>query len=331
MSGCIRCGAKMEPDDRFCSACGYPAQKTKVQSTYASGATSYTTVTNTRSVNVNIPVCIRCGAKIEATYKNCPNCGYAIQRPNQQQSSNSDETTGSTTNQESKTYTGPVNTKPPQINTKEECIAELTRTYWYFNTMHAEYDEYDACIRNSNFASREYRKRTRHDSDETNFSIFFCAVGTALFIVGIVIWLLFEESFYKSILWLIIGSLIGSAGVLMWIKEDSINRILRKEIKNNTSRQVQLAKELTKYYKNYGYCIIGPQYSNPKIIWRILENLKSGRADTLQNAIKLLYRDARKRTFHSKLILGEAHRINAFYHAYSAASFIPADFFITAV
>ena len=67
----------------------------------------------------------------------------------------------------------------------------------------------------------------------------------------------------------------------------------RKNEENNCYVQMNnLKNELFNHYKAYGDCIINPEYSNPRIVYRIRETIRMGHADSPQEAIDILSKKA---------------------------------------
>lgn len=361
MSICIRCGAKTEESHKFCMSCGYPVQRPN--RTTAPNSSANTTNTQTRTKEVHIPVCIRCGSKMEPFHSFCMSCGYPVQQKTQTTTQSGRNQTNSSSYQTSaETATFPVCKKcgerieitdlfciscgyPTQQKTKtsssnneasayyssqpiserEKCIVELNKMCEHFGKMQSVYNEYDNCYKVREEINQEIRKERKSDVNLGAVALTMCVLGTLIFIIGQFTWSLF--SFKEAFWWLLAGICIAPGGVfLMIIYTKQRNAVLR-ELKKRNSQQASLATELTKHYANYGYCIVGPEYTNPKILARIRENLNSGRADNLDKAIKLLYHDARRKEFMVKIDLSSEIENNNAQGANTASAFIPASFF----
>jgi ribosomal protein L37E len=145
-----------------------------------------------------VPVCIRCGAALNATAKFCGMCGYPVKNNNQTVSPNSRTQNNSSSqkpnivvcircgkkrklsdnlcwncgckNQEQLGLAG-SNTASQQMWTKEQYIAELDRLIAYFSKVQSWYDAHDSYIKRRNEMEKELGdysriRRPRHREDE---------------------------------------------------------------------------------------------------------------------------------------------------------------------
>ena len=55
-----------------------------------------------------------------------------------------------------------------------------------------------------------------------------------------------------------------------------------------------VVKELEEYYLSYGYCAIGMEFTNPRIIYKLADIVRQGRADNIKEAINILFTDAHR-------------------------------------
>ena len=245
-----------------------------------------------------MPVCLRCGGQIKETDKYCGICGYPTKRQtrNQQtQQTTSDNQVGNKT--------------PPQIRTMEELIAETNRMLAYFSKMQAVYDEYESYKTRLNDRKKEYakeRRRTRYHEETTlelieslsrgdsnSIAAFFSTLCLLVFlaIVFILILIQWPYSLLIAIGCSFFCGLFGFLGVRFFIKsmrEARVKRLAYYQLENQVK---SLQDNLMKYYKSYGYCIVRFEDSNPIILCKVREYLMSGKANTLEKALKMARRN----------------------------------------
>lgn len=100
-----------------------------------------------------------------------------------------------------------------------------------------------------------------------------------------------------------------------------------KEVRRLLGRVAQIADELTQYYIAFGYSAVGAEYTNPEILMKIADVLRSGRADSPKEAINIMLVDSRRNMMQLQATLsGQAAR-QAQGGAPSAAVFCAASFF----
>lgn len=101
----------------------------------------------------------------------------------------------------------------------------------------------------------------------------------------------------------------------------------KKKIQSMLKRLGSIANELTEHYHAYGYCPIGPEYSNPAIIDGIIRIVRSGRADTIKEALNVMLNDAHKTTMELAAMQTANSARSAAAGATAAAVFNAASFF----
>lgn len=92
---------------------------------------------------------------------------------------------------------------------------------------------------------------------------------------------------------IIVGLLCIVGAVLLarhFLKKDYEDRS-QSEVNYYYERLNTVGNELDKYYRAYGKCIVGYEFSNPKILRSIANMIRSGRADTVKEAINRLLED----------------------------------------
>ena len=221
------------------------------------------------SLVYNIITCGNCGQPLRVNSSFCRKCGSSIKW----------YTSETTPNNGSSNVVGNY-----VINSKEGCISEINRIYKYFSKIAYLFDEFDEC-----------HKKIFHTRDLIlelvsyliwPFFVFFGGMLTAF-----IIKLAFSDdpSVVKGcniayVVLLVLITIVVALFVVFAIAAC-------KERNDYAQKQAKVAIKLTSYYTEYGFCIIAPEYSNPKIIYQIKQNLKTSKAKTLQDAIEMLYQE----------------------------------------
>ena len=94
--------------------------------------------------------------------------------------------------------------------------------------------------------------------------------------------------FIFFLLFCIPGFAMIAGGVLMKINN-------RRKLAHYRQEYANLALELSNHYRAYPNCPVGPEYSNPRILWGILRILQSGRADTIRDSLNTMIADTNQR------------------------------------
>lgn len=308
-----------------------------------------------------MPICLRCGARYDATDMFCETCGYPV-KPKERMSKSNSISSYACTPQKTKDFEvnipvcircgsriktadsfcgscgypvkgkkqEPIKTNTTQTrtafknpNVDPKLIAELDRMHEYFSRVQYLYTEYDNCIR------IYWRKRRRNSNEEDTLNSFLAALFLTISIGSLLAGILFFSSkTLLSIVLIIFAFLIGPVGVLFVKKYFQESRASDLIVDVYKPEQARISIELTKHYRNYGHCIISPAYTNPKMIAKIKDNLCSGRANTLKSAISLLYRDSRLNEYMSRKVLDTEIKNNNKYGSNGAEAFLPRDFFV---
>ena len=93
------------------------------------------------------------------------------------------------------------------------------------------------------------------------------------------------------------------------------------------TRVTDIAYELTNYYAGYGYSSLGVEYSNPSILVKVADVIRSGRAANPQEAINALLTDNRKSPLQLQKRLGVLASKQEVRNGSPAAAFTPSNFF----
>lgn len=163
-----------------------------------------------------------------------------------------------------------------------EVNRELKKLIRYFDFMRAQYSEYEFCNQKLDLLDKKG----------------YVPIGVLVFgiiMMGVTTWLsvlvaLRAFKLYNGlILWLAMFFVDGLYAAVAYSRSLKDNR---KKIKKYLGREVELAKQLTNYYNDYGPCLLEAKYTDPRILDRLQNIIKSGRASSLEQALDLLFEDS---------------------------------------
>lgn len=163
-----------------------------------------------------------------------------------------------------------------------EVNRELKKLIRYFDFMRAQYSEYEYCNQKLDLLDKKG----------------YVPIGVLVFgiiMMGVTTWLsvlvaLRAFKLYNGlILWLAMFFVDGLYAAVAYSRSLKDNR---KKIKKYLGREVELAKQLTNYYNDYGPCLLEAKYTDPRILDRLQNIIKSGRASSLEQALDLLFEDS---------------------------------------
>ena len=163
-----------------------------------------------------------------------------------------------------------------------EVNRELKKLIRYFDFMRAQYSEYEFCNQKLDLLDKKG----------------YVPIGVLVFgiiMMGVTTWLsvlvaLRAFKLYNGlILWLAMFFVDGLYAAVAYSRSLKDNR---KKIKKYLGREVELAKQLTNYYNDYGPCLLEAKYTDPRILDRLQSIIKSGRASSLEQALDLLFEDS---------------------------------------
>ena len=103
---------------------------------------------------------------------------------------------------------------------------------------------------------------------------------------------------------------------------------LKSRLRNCYARYDELSEELEQHFVSYGYCPVGMEYSNPKILELIYNVIRQGRADTPKEAINVLLIDAHRSEMELYAAQTAAATRSAARRSGVAAAFCAASFFL---
>ena len=172
---------------------------------------------------------------------------------------------------------------------------EIARMAAYFGQKGDLYDEYDR-VNDQLDAMAKYRRPGLRA-----WGIIFLCIGIfALFIAATVILAassgkeIVRADIDNIVVLLILPVIFLGVGILMLCLYSGSKKKTRKNIEQLTDRVGELTEQLSEYYQQYGYCMVGLEYTNPKILQHMAELIRQGRADTPKEAINIMIEDAHR-------------------------------------
>lgn len=310
MPVCVRCGTSLETAYKYCDSCGYPVQ----QQTMVAKSNSVS------SSDSRKPVCVQCGKKISASDKFCGKCGYQVKSNNPDTLVNSASCSTSSIQKliclncgvemgVSDKYCGRCGysacstTQNSATHNRSNITTNATSAYYLFQPM----SEQEKVIAELNKMCEYFSKfQSLYDDYDKYYMV--------------------RHNIYKEVeeLQKEEPSILD---LLFSTRDDKNKRNYNAEIEECNVKMVSISLELTKNYANYGYCIIGPEYTNPKYLTRIRDIMISRRARTLDDAIKTFYHDCRRREIWARDMLEAGINNNNAHGAKTASAFIPSNYF----
>ena len=192
-------------------------------------------------------------------------------------------------------------------------MQEMSRMYDYFSQKAAEYSEYDAI----NATLDEYDKRRPG----------LLVWGIILFSIGFFMTVGFAAN--KGPAGAIVFSvlmMLGATGMILAFVFGTASRKKNKE--TALIRLVQLTDELHTHFVNFGYCPVGEEFTNPAVLSKIGDNIRSGRANNIRDAINIMFEDAHRTQMEYAAIETMHSARQAAAGATTAAVFAAANFFL---
>ena len=151
--------------------------------------------------------------------------------------------------------------------------------------------------------------------------------GIILLVIGLIMLGAFAESrdtadyIFIPIIWC-----LGSIGMILAFIFSTSSRKKNKVAAVN--RLVELADELHTHYVNFGYCAVGEEFTNPAILSKIGENIRSGRANNITDSINIMFDDAHKSQMEWAALETARSARQAAAGATAGAVFAAANFFL---
>ncbi len=257
--------------------------------------------------------CSNCGAPLGEGAKFCTSCGSVV------------ATAGAPA---TAVAVAPVlNAQPVQpsmyeqsVEMRKESLNELSRMIDYFGRKQQQYIEYDQC-------NARLNKIMRGTSAAPLVWGIIISSFTLLPLLLLASELVAGRTRSGNLVGFITFGfvfLIGIGLIVLYICKKAGRG---KEKTRLLARVGQLATELTSYFMAFGYSPLGAEYTNPEILTRIADVLRSGRADSPKEAVNIMLVDSRRSMMQLQAALsGQAARqVSA--GAASSAVFCAASFF----
>ena len=198
-----------------------------------------------------------------------------------------------------------------------EVNKELKKLIRYFDFMRIQYSEYEFCNQKLDFLD----KRGYIPIGVLIFGIIMMGVTTWL---SVLVALRAFKLYNGLILWLAMFFVDGLYSAVAYSRSLKDNR---KKIKKYLGREVELAKQLTNYYNDYGPCLLEAKYTDPRILDRLQNIIKSGRASSLEQALDLLFEDSGRTKEESAEYLATVASRQAEFGEKDALEFCSSSFF----
>ena len=239
--------------------------------------------------------CRECGFRNEGR-KTCKRCGASLEFKNLDDASVLDDL--------------------PDI-TRYEINKELKKMLKHFTPMEPQFNEYEYCNQKLDF----FDKRGYVPAAIPIYGIITIAIS-AFFIV--MICLKSFKLYNMLIIWMLMYVALGVFCVIEFRKSLKENR---RNIKKFQGRAVELAKQLTNAVNDYGPMIIDAKYTDPRIIEKLMSINRSGRTDTLEQAIDMLYHESGRTKDEDNAYLDKLTSRQAEFGDTTAKVFCSANFF----
>lgn len=267
--------------------------------------------------------CSNCGAQLEEGTRFCSSCGSAVDAGTPVAAPVAPSPVAAAPMMGAAPvmdYQMQQNLYAQQQKARQDSINELAKMISYFSEKTDLYQEYDV--------------------DQNKLAYLMKGTGKAPLVWGIIITAIFGFSAVVSFLsvfsdglslgWMIglgIQSffvLLGILLIVVYIVKSSKNK---SETASYRTRLADIAYELTNHYVNYGFCALGAEYTNPAILVKVADVIRSGCADNPKEAINTLLNDNRKSMMHLQKQLGIQASRQEVRNDQPAAVFAPGNYF----
>lgn len=240
--------------------------------------------------------CRECGFRNEGR-KNCKRCGAPLDGR--------------------KTDTDSDLADLPDI-TRYEINKELKKMLKHFTPYEPQFNEYEYCNQKLDFFSKWGYVPTAVPF----VGIFF--IGSMILLSVLTVFRTSLKLYNGLLLWYAMYFALGIYCIVAFYKSLKENR---KNIRKYLGREVELAKQLTNAVNDYGSMMIDSKYSDPRILERLMIINRSGRTDTLEQAIDMLYHESGKTKEASQKYLDKLTSRQAEFGDTTAKVFYSANFF----
>ena len=245
-------------------------------------------------------LCPRCGNSNKDDSKFCTSCGAAL---NEVSTLSFSQDAGLQSN----------NTVNMRYNVRSSEMNEVDRMINYFSQKNDLYAEYESlCAR----LDPRFKKK----------KVGLLVLGIIAGIIGFYV-AVFGISL-KSAGTIGFGVLMIAGGAVMIFGFIRSSSARNENYSKTYSRFDEVSNELYNHYLNYGPCLVSAQYTNPSNLRIILDTIRSGRADTIKEAVNILVEDAHRNNMEAIARENAIASANAARGAAAAAVFSAANLFI---
>lgn len=205
-----------------------------------------------------------------------------------------------------------MNSIDARKNTRNAELTELERMMRHFSQKNAQYEEYDRLS-----AELDLYAKGKHHALLV-WGIIVSVLGMLL--CSVLYFGTVGEAQYMALFLF----LAGQAMVVGYIVY-SVRYTKRKE--TITSRYDAVSYELFEHYCAYGICAVGCEYTNPTNLAAVSRTIRSGRADTIKEALNVLVEDAYRTKMQAFAAQAARSAAAAARGARTSAIFSAANFF----
>jgi hypothetical protein len=202
--------------------------------------------------------------------------------------------------------------------TRYEINKELKKMLKHFTPMEPQFNEYEYCNQKLDFFSKWGYVPTAIPF----VGIFF--IGSMILLSVFTVFKVSLKLYNGLLLWYAMYFALGIYCIVAFYKSLKENR---KNIRKYLGREVELAKQLTNAVNDYGPMIIDEKYTDPRILERLMIINRSGRTDTLEQAIDMLYHESGKTKEEAQKYLDKLVSRQTEFGETNAKVFCSANFF----
>jgi len=201
--------------------------------------------------------------------------------------------------------------------TRYEINKELKKMLKHFTPMEPQFNEYEYCNQKLDFFDKK---------GYVPITIPIYGIITLVISIWLIVMICLKsfKLYNMLIIWMLMYVGLGIFCVIEYRRSVKYNR---KEIKRYLGREVELAKQLTNAVNDYGPMIIDARFTDPRILEKLMMINRSGRTDTLEQAIDMLYHEAGRTKEEDQAYLDKVTSRQAEFGETNAMVFSSANFF----
>lgn len=263
--------------------------------------------------------CGNCGNELEAGLHFCPVCGTKV-------------SVGTNTQIQTAVQGNQANIVQQTMSLRNQSLAELNRIYGYFAKKTSLYDEYESLI------DRLGPNKSRPGSALLTVGLIELLIAVPFSLIFIAFYIAKRDELradpnYSLMEVITAFAIIGvflAIGIVLIVLHFRGKKQHKKAEEQLRIRLYEVSNELNAYYNAYGTCLIGPEYSNPKVIAQIAQTIQAGRADTPKEAINRMLDDAHRSQLEYQMMMTTraAQQAARAANAAAVAAFCSPAFFV---